>query len=83
MENKEELVKMSKYEYEKMQERLEKIKKAIGEKRYNIVDMEKITGYSRRTLKRDMAYLRKQGYKITTRRVYCFKEEGEDGKEER
>lgn len=83
MEEKEELLKYSKFEYEKAEERLRKLKRLLRAERYTSDDLEREMGVSKRTIKRDIAYLRKQGWDIRTKHVYYVrkKEEEEDGEE--
>ncbi len=84
MEEKEELLKYSKFEYEKAEERLRKLKRLLRAERYTSDDLEREMGVSKRTIKRDIAYLRKQGWDIRTKHVYYVRkkeEEEEDGEE--
>ncbi len=85
MEEKEELLKFSKYEYEKAEERLRKLKRLLKAEKYTSDDLEREMGVSKRTIKRDIAYLRNQGWDIRTKHVYYVRkkeEGGEDGEEE-
>jgi len=81
MEENRKLKEIGKYRYVQTEERLGKLKEAIREGKNNINDLVRITGVSARTVKRDIAFLRKQGDKIGMKRVYVYKE-GEDGEEE-
>ncbi len=84
MIEKEELKKYSKYEYEKMQGRLRLLKRLLRTEKYTAEDLERLVGVDKRTIRRDLAYLRRHGYEIKTKSVYYIrkKEEGEDGEEE-